>query len=135
MNTTENLIFSTISEILVQILDLDRIEITMETYIIRELGAESIDLMEMAVSLNEHFNLEVDEAMIFLKPLRMIVEKASETGGEEAIVAAMAENFHFLSPERCIEIAHDLPHGPVLKVKDLVQYIGRHTSAEVHHVG
>ena len=55
-----------VKEILADILDIEEQEITAETYIVRELGAESIDLLELAISLNARFKVEVNDGEIFL---------------------------------------------------------------------
>jgi len=114
-------IYAVISEILEEILDIDPKEVTPESYLIQDLGVESIDLMELAVSLNERFNITVDEELIFLTPLRMVIEKACKE--QRDVPTLVMEKFSFLSPERTSEILEDFKNGPVLKVKDLAQYI------------
>ena len=124
-------IYKAISEILVEILDIDPVEVTPEAYLIRDLGVESIDLMELAVSLNERFQIEVDEDLIFLKFLRPVIEKANEEQKDTA--AIVAEKFSFLNPDRILEVLDDLEDGPVLKVKDLMQYIHSRTKEGFRH--
>jgi acyl carrier protein len=114
-------IFTTVAEILVEILDVDPKEVTPEAYLIRDLNVESIDLMELAVCLNERFCLEVDEELIFLKSLRAVIDKAQAQKKDTADV--VLKNFPFLTSIRSNEMVATLKDGPVLKVKDLVQYI------------
>ncbi|MGD9209627.1 MAG: phosphopantetheine-binding protein [Desulfobacteraceae bacterium] len=128
MNIEKSKMFSSVSETLVDILDVAPEEITPDAYLIRDLGVESIDLMELAVSLNQQFNLEVDEELIFLKSLRSVVEKARERNAD--VSAAVAKEFFFLSSQRIAEILEDLANGPVLKVKDLIQYISTVTQSK-----
>jgi len=124
-------IYTAISEILVEILDIDPEEVTPETYLIQDLGVESIDLMELALSLNERFNITVDEELIFLKSLRPVIEKAREE--QKDAPALVVEKFSFLSSKRTFEILEDLKDGPVLKVKDLVQYISSQKNEDFTH--
>jgi len=114
-------IFAAIAEILVEILDIDLEEVIPDAYLIRDLNVESIDLMELAVCLNERFFLEVDEELIFLKSLRPMVDKAQAE--ERDAVEVVFEKFPFLTSSRINEMVATLKDGPVLKVKDLVQYI------------
>lgn len=114
---TESLIIDTLSDIL----DVDPGDITPETYLIRELDAESIDLMEVAVTLNHQLNIEVTEDDIFLRRLREHLDEADRIGEERS--SAMAKAYPFLSTGRIDEILADLDGGPVLKVKDLTDYV------------
>jgi hypothetical protein len=77
--------------------------------------------MELAVSLYERFNIMVDEEVIFLTPLRAVIQKAHQERKEPS--ALVMERFSFLSSNRTFEILEDVKNGPVLKVKDIAQYI------------
>jgi acyl carrier protein len=110
-----------IKEILADILDIDEQEIALETYIVRDLGAESIDLLELAVSLNAKFKVEVNDSEIFLSRLRDYVTEAEAHGNN--IVEHLAERLLFLHRRRIEEILLDLEGGPTLKVEDLVSYV------------
>ncbi len=101
-------IFEETRNILAEILDLEGREITPESYLIRDLGAESIDLLELAAALNARFGIEVNESDIFMKDIRNSLK---------------AETIPFLTEQRVGEIAADLDYGPVVKVKDLISYV------------
>ena len=110
-----------IKEILSEILDLEEEEITQETYIVRDLGAESIDLLELAVALNSRFHIEVKDDEIFLSSLRLYVTEAEDEGRD--VIPYLVERLPFLDKKRVEEIMGDLEDGPTLKVKDLVSYV------------
>ena len=114
-------VFEKIRDMLADILDLEGQEILPEMYLIRDLGAESIDLLELAVSLNAGFNVEVDDKDIFLLRLRDYVAQAEGAGMD--VTHYLADRLRFLSRQRLEEIISDLEGGPTLKVKDLVSYI------------
>jgi len=114
-------ILEEIKELLADILDIEAEEITPETYIVRELGAESIDLLEVAVSINARFKIEVNDDEIFLSRLRAHVIEAQARGVD--IEQYLAERLPFISNARLGEIVPDLEGGPTLKVKDLVSYV------------
>jgi len=115
-------IYEGIKEILVEILDIEDQEITPETYVVRELGAESIDFLELAVALNSEFEIEVNDGEIFLTRLRLHVTEAEEEQKDR--VQYLVERLPFLGKSRVEEIIADLEEGPTLKVKDLVSYVG-----------
>jgi len=58
-------IFERVKQIVADILDIQEEEILSHTYLIRDLGAESIDLLELAVSLNAGFQIEIRDDDIF----------------------------------------------------------------------
>ena len=119
-----------IRDILMDLLDVEPEDILADTYLIRDLGAESIDLLELAVAFNDAFQVEIVDDEIFLRQLRECIADADDSGRDRE--AVLSEHFTFLSRERIAEILGDLAGGPVLKVKDLVSYVqkaGAHAAA------
>ena len=114
-------IFRKIKEILTELLDIEEEEITPETYIVRDLGAESIDFLELAVALNSRFKIKIDDDEIFLGKLRLYLTEAEHE--KKDVLLYLAGKFPFLSVKRIKEITADLDGGPVLKVKDLISYV------------
>ncbi len=110
-----------IQDILSDILDIEEQEITPDAYIVRELGAESIDLLELAVALNSRFHIEIKDDEIFLTSLRLHVIEAEEEGRD--VIRHLVERLPFLDKYRVKEIMGDLEDGPTLKVKDLISYV------------
>lgn len=116
MNTTE-----TIASILADILDLDPADITPEIYVIRELEAESIDLLEIGVAIQHRLGIEVDDDTLFLKNLRILLLRAEQDRAEP--LALLAEAYPHLDTARLRRILDDVAAGPVLRVRDLVAYV------------
>ncbi len=114
-------IFNDVQGALVEILDIEQEVISPETYIIRQLGAESIDLLELAVELNSRCKIEVNDEDLFLRPLRLYLNQAEE--GKTEACDYLGGKFPFLGKRRIAEILSDLDEGPVLKVKDIVSYV------------
>jgi len=116
-------ILKEITEILAEILDIENHNISPETYLIRELGAESIDLLELAVAINSRFNIDVNDDEIFLRKLRQYITEAAQQNKD--ILQYLAEKIPFLMQKRLEDIISDLEGGPTLKVKDLIAYVER----------
>jgi len=104
-----------------EILDIEAGEITPETYVVRDLGAESIDLLELSVALNSRFRVEVNEDEAFLRTLRVFLNEAKEN--EQDPLDYLQRKYPFLAEGRVGEILVDIDGGPVLKVKDLTAYV------------
>ncbi|SMD00116.1 acyl carrier protein [Desulfocicer vacuolatum DSM 3385] len=113
--------FEKVREILAEILDFDKEEISLESYLIRELTAESIDLLEVALELSLKFGIEVQDDDLFLRNLRSILMDATQRGLNP--ITAIVEKLPHLNKERVEEMLDDLKKGPVLKVQDLVSYV------------
>jgi acyl carrier protein len=114
-------IIDTLRELITDIMDVEGEAIAAETYLVRELGAESIDLLELSVSINHHFHIAVKDDDIFLRNFRLFLVEAERL--EREPLSYLAERFPFLPTTRIAEILADLEAGPALKIKDLVSYI------------
>jgi len=110
-----------ITIILAEILDMEGLVITPETYLIRELGAESIDLLELSVAINSRFNIEVNDDELFLRTLRIHLRAAKMDGSDAA--GYLAGKYPALTVSRVAEILADMGGGPVLRMKDIISYI------------
>lgn len=116
MNTLE-----TIRSILAEILDLDPTDITADTYIIRDLEAESIDLLEIGVAIQHRLGTQVDDDTLFLKNLRIQLARAEQN--QTAPLDLLTETYPHLDATRLRQILDDVQAGPVLRVRDLVAYV------------
>ncbi len=110
-----------IADILSDILDIPASDISADSYLVRDLNAESIDLLEIAVTLATEFKTDVDDDAIFLKNLRIVLEDAGNT--DESRIDILASRYPFLDNARIMDILNDLDGGPVLKVRDLTAYV------------
>jgi len=105
--------------ILEEIMDVDPATIKSETFMIRELETESIDLLEIAVEISNQFNINVDDDIIFLTKLRAHLNGCEADKKEETVL----KEYPHISSERAKEMLSQLDNGPVLKFKDLLSYI------------
>jgi acyl carrier protein len=113
--------FETITDILAEILDLDPAAITPDTYVIRDLRAESIDLLEIGVAMQHRLGIEVDDDTVFLKNMRTVLVRADKAG--TAPLDALRAEYPHLDDARLEAMLIDMETGPVLKVSDLAAYV------------
>jgi acyl carrier protein len=67
-------IFDSVKKILVDQLDVDEDAVTMDSAIIDDLGADSLDIVDVVMSLEEEFDIEVpDEEIENMKTVGDIV--------------------------------------------------------------
>jgi acyl carrier protein len=85
------------------------------------LGAESIDLLELAVTINSRFKITVKDDEVFLTRFRLYLTEAEQQGKDSA--PYVAKKYPFLTHDRIAEIIAHIDEGPQLKIKDLISYI------------
>ena len=73
------MVFEKMKAILAEQLDTDIDSITMETDIADDLGADSLDVVEMLMSIEDEFEIEIpDEKFVSLKTVGQVVEYIQE---------------------------------------------------------
>jgi len=113
--------FEEIKKIIIDLLDLEGDTIAPDTYLIKDLGAESIDLLELAVAINSRFKIAVKDEEIFLTRFRLHVTEATQQRKDSA--PYVAAKYPHLTEDRVAEVITHISEGPQLKVTDLISYI------------
>ena len=73
------MVFEKVREILCDQLDLDKDEVTMTSNIVENLGADSLDMVDLVMSIEDEFELEVaDEDVEGIKTVGDIVRYIEE---------------------------------------------------------
>jgi acyl carrier protein len=114
-------VFGEIKDILSELLDVDAEEIGQQSYLVRDLGVESIDFLELAVAINERFRVEVHDDTVFLRNLRLHLTETSEHTADA--LDRVKRAYPHLPDQRIEAILSDLEGGPVLQVRDLESYV------------
>lgn len=110
-----------IRDILVELLDVTPAQVMPDRYLVRDLGMESIDFLELAVVLNQRFEVPVNDDVVFLRNMRIHLAAAGESGQDP--LAELKRQYAFLSEQRLLSMINDLDAGPVIQVQDLVSYL------------
>lgn len=110
-----------VQEIVTEIMDADAGAITEETSLIGDLGAESIDLLELAVAMSHRFGLPVQDDEIFLRKFPLYRLEAEQAGADP--LTYLAERIPFLPPARIAEILAEPDRSAALTIGDLVRYL------------
>ena len=114
-------VFAELKKIIEELMDIKDTNITSETLLIQDLGAESIDLLELAVTINSRFKIAVRDDEIFLTRFRLYSAEAKQKGKDT--VHYIAGKYPFLGEDRIAEIMAHIKEGPQLKIKDLISYV------------
>ncbi|SIO34513.1 hypothetical protein [Halodesulfovibrio marinisediminis] len=114
-------IFEQVQSVITEVLEVEPEEVTLETYILRDLPTESIDLMEYGVGLTKECGVSVHDETVFLRSFRMHLAEAEDKGFEPT--AHLLSVYPHLSSDRVNEMLHTINEGPVLQVRDIVAYV------------
>ena len=69
------MIFEKLRELLSEQLEIDKDKITMDTHIVNDLGADSLDVVELLMSLEDEYDVTItDDAVRELFTVREVVE-------------------------------------------------------------
>ena len=69
------MIFEKLRELLCEQLEIDEDRITMDTHIVNDLGADSLDVVELLMSLEDEYDITItDDAVRELYTVREVVE-------------------------------------------------------------
>lgn len=66
---TKETVFAAVAEVLVESLAVDEEEVTREATLVDDLGAESIDLLEIVFNLEKKFNVKIDRSELIPEDL------------------------------------------------------------------
>ena len=73
------MMFEKIREIICEQLELDEDQVTMDSVLLEDLGADSIDLADLVMTFEDEFNMEIsDEALENIKTVSDIVKYVEE---------------------------------------------------------
>lgn len=73
------MVFEKVASILAEQLDVEKDKVTMQASITEDLGADSLDVVDLIMSLEEEFNLEIpDEEIEKIKTVSDIVKYIEE---------------------------------------------------------
>lgn len=114
-------IFDQVQTVITEVLEVEPEEVNFETYVLRDLPTESIDLMEYGVGLTKKCGISVQDETVFLKSFRMHIVEANDKGLEPA--THLATIYPHLTTARVKEMMHTINEGPVLQIRDIVAYV------------
>ena len=112
-----------VKSIISEILDIEENNLSEDTDLIKEIGAESIDLLEIAISLEKGFGIKVDENRLFLKSFRYYLDEAKNKKINE--INYLNEIYPFLDKKKIKELIEESKNSiiPSIRIKDIVSYV------------
>ena len=120
---SEEEIFKTIQETLVEALGLDEDEVTEDATLVADLGAESIDFLDIVFRLEKAFDIKIPREELF--PQDILTNAAYVEDGKlnEAGLAELKKRMPFADLDKFAENPKIQEFGNILTVGDMVRFV------------
>jgi len=123
MPPTKEEVFEKVQEALVDALGVDDDEVTPEATMVGDLGAESIDFLDIVFRLEKAFDIEIPRSELFPEDILTSAEYVQDGKVTEAGIAELKERMPFADLSKFESNPAVQEFGNLLTVNDLCRYI------------
>ncbi|MCH5373828.1 MAG: acyl carrier protein [Planctomycetes bacterium] len=127
---TKEEVFEKVKTALVDALGVDDDEVTPEATMVGDLGAESIDFLDIVFRLEKAFNIEIPRSELFPDDILTSAEYVQDGKVTEAGLEELKKRMPFADLSRFEENPAVQEFGNMLTVEDLCRYIGSKVDAQ-----
>ena len=125
---TSDEIFDSVKEILIDALACDDDEVSETATLVGDLGAESIDFLDIVFNLEQNFSIEIPRSELFPEDILTNDEFVTDGNVTEAGLAALGERMPFINLSNFRMDPRVQDFGNLMTVGDLCKYIEGKTS-------
>ena len=129
MPTNEE-VYNSIKSILKETLMCDDEEVSEGATLVGDLGAESIDFLEMVFQLQENFSIEIDRSELFPEDILANEQYVQEGVVSEAGLTALGERMPFMDLSTFSADPRIADFGNLMTVGDLCKFIVSKTGSD-----
>ena len=127
---TKEEVLEKVSEALVEALGVDDDEVTPDATMVGDLGAESIDFLDIVFRLEKAFDIEIPRSELFPEDVLTNAEYVQDGKVTEAGVAELKKRMPFADLSKFEENPVVQEFGNLLTVSDLCRYVESKVGAE-----
>lgn len=120
---SEEEIFKTIKETLVEALGLDEDEVTQDATLVADLGAESIDFLDIVFRLEKAFDIKIPREELFPQDILTNADFVVDGKLNEAGLAELKKRMPFADLDKFAENPKIQEFGNILTVGDMVRFV------------
>ena len=120
---SEEEIFKTIQETLVEALGVDEDEVTEEATLVADLGAESIDFLDIVFRLEKAFDIKIPREELFPQDILTNAEFVEDGQLNEVGLAELKKRMPFADLDKFAENPKIQEFGNILTVGDMVRFV------------
>lgn len=129
MAPTKDEVFEKVQEALVDALGVDDDEVTPEATMVGDLGAESIDFLDIVFRLEKAFDIEIPRSELFPEDILTNAEYVQDGKVTDAGIEKLKERLPFVDLSRFEENPAVQEFSNLLTVNDLCRYIASKVGA------
>lgn len=130
MSITKDEVFEKVQTALVDALGVDDDEVKPEATMVGDLGAESIDFLDIVFRLEKAFGIEIPRAELFPEDILTSTDYVQDGVVNEAGVAELKKRMPFADLEKFEKNPAVQDFGNMLTVKDLCRYVETKVTVE-----
>jgi acyl carrier protein len=127
---TKEEVFDKVKEALVDALGVDDDEVTPEATLVGDLGAESIDFLDIVFRLEKAFDIEIPRSELFPEDVLTNAEYVQDGIVTEAGLVELKKRMPFADLSKFEENPAVQEFGSLLTVNDLCRYVNSKVGAE-----
>ena len=120
---SEEEIFKTIQETLVEALGVDEDEVTEDATLVADLGAESIDFLDIVFRLEKAFDIKIPREELFPQDILTSADFVQDGKLNEAGLAELKKRMPFADLDKFAENPKVQEFGSILTVGDMVRSV------------
>ena len=120
---SEEEIFKTIQETLVEALGVDEDEVTEDATLVADLGAESIDFLDIVFRLEKAFDIKIPREELFPQDILTNADFVVDGKLNEAGLAELKKRMPFADLDKFAENPKIQEFGNILTVGDMVRFV------------
>ena len=120
---SEEEIFKTIQETLVEALGVDEDEVTEDATLVADLGAESIDFLDIVFRLEKAFDIKIPREELFPQDILTSADFVEDGKLNEAGLAELKKRMPFADLDKFAENPKIQEFGNILTVGDMVRFV------------
>ena len=120
---SEEEIFKTIQETLVEALGVDEDEVTEDATLVADLGAESIDFLDIVFRLEKAFDIKIPCEELFPQDILTSADFVEDGKLNEAGLAELKKRMPFADLDKFAENPKVQEFGNILTVGDMVRFV------------
>jgi acyl carrier protein len=125
---THEEVYDSIKEILIEALACDDDEVSEGATLVGDLGAESIDFLDIVFNLEQNFSIEIDRSELFPEDILTNEDYVQDGVVSEAGLTALGERMPFMDLSTFSNDPRIADFGNLMTVGDLCKFVANKTS-------
>lgn len=120
---SQNEVFEKVQSVLCEALGVDEDEVTPEATLVGDLGAESIDFLDIVFRLEKAFDIKISRGELFPEDVLTSTDYVSNGKVTETGIAELRKRMPFVNLDKFASNPNVKDFGTLLTVQDMVRFV------------